>query len=118
MQYVLLINEEEQLWDQMSEAEQGAVMQGYGTFTQYLIENEHMLGGERLHPVTTASTVRVRDGEVSITDGPFCETKEQLGGFYLVNAKDLDEATKLAAMIPTSTTGSIEIRPVWMMEDS
>lgn len=117
MQYVLLINEEESVWDSYSAEQQDEIMAGYGTFSQYLVENGHMLGGERLQPIHTATTVRVRDGEVSLTDGPFCETKEQLGGFYLVEAKDLDQATKLAAMIPTAAVGSIEVRPVWMMTD-
>jgi hypothetical protein len=72
-------------------------------------------GGERLQPVTTATTVRVRDDEVLTSDGPFAETKEQLGGFYLVECKDLDEAIEVAAKIPGARHGSIEVRPVWEM---
>ena len=116
MQYALLIHEDEKLWDSYSAEQQGKIMAGYGAFSQYLIDNGHMRGGERLQPVHTATTVRVRDGEVALSDGPFCETKEQLGGFYLVDAADLDEATKLAAMIPTAAVGSIEVRPIWMMD--
>lgn len=116
MQYVLLINEDEALWDSYTPEQQDEVMAGYAKFSQYLVDNGHMRGGERLQPVHTATTVRVRDGEVALTDGPFCETKEQLGGFYLVDAADLDEACKLAAMIPTATAGSIEVRPIWLME--
>jgi hypothetical protein len=72
-------------------------------------------GGERLQPVTTATTVRVRDDEVVTSDGPFAETKEQLGGFYLVECKDLDEAIEVAARIPGARYGSIEVRPIWEM---
>jgi hypothetical protein len=72
-------------------------------------------GGERLQPVTTATTVRVRDDEVVTSDGPFAETKEQLGGFYLVECKDLDEAIEVAAKIPGARHGSIEVRPIWEM---
>ncbi len=115
MQYVLLINEDEALWDSYTPERQDEVMAGYGKFSQYLVDNGHMLGGERLQPVHTTTTVRIRDGDVTLTDGPFCKTKEQLGGFYLVEATDLDEACKLAAMIPTAAAGSIEVRPVWSM---
>jgi len=117
MQYALLIHENESVWDSYSEAEQGEIMAGYGSFSEHLAQHKHMLGGERLQPSHTATTVRVRDGKVALTDGPYSETKEQLGGFYLVEAKDLDEATKLAAMIPTAKGGSIEVRPVWTMND-
>ena len=116
MQYLLLIQEDEAKWSQYSEAEQGEIMKGYQAFSQYLVDNNHMCGGERLQPSHTATTVRVRGGETLLTDGPFSETKEQLGGYYLVEAKDLDEATRLAAMIPTAKAGSIEVRPVWAMD--
>jgi hypothetical protein len=117
MQYALLINEDEAIWDNHSEEKQGEIMQGYAAFSEYLVANNHMLGGERLHPINTATTVRVRNGETLLTDGPFAETKEQFGGFYLVQAADLDEAIKLAAMIPTAKDGCVEVRPVWTMED-
>ena len=81
-------------------------------FGDGLRKEGHHLGGEALHPVTSATTVRVRNGKVSVTDGPFTETKEQLAGFYLIEAKDLDEAIRVAARIPPARTGSIEIRPV------
>lgn len=118
MQYILLIQEDEAAWNATSAAEQGEIMAGYQAFSEYLVKNDHMLSGERLQPSNTATTVRVRDGKVALTDGPFTETKEQLGGFYMVNAADLDEATKLAAMIPTAKLGSIEVRPVWLMQNS
>ncbi|MFK8020639.1 MAG: YciI family protein [Pseudomonadales bacterium] len=117
MQYALLIHEDEKLWDSYTPEQQGEVMQGYATFSQYLVDNDHMRGGERLQPSHTATTVRVRDGEVALSDGPFAETKEQFGGLYLVDAADLDEATKLAAMIPTAAAGCVEVRPIWLMED-
>ncbi len=116
MQYLLLIQEDEAQWERYSAQEQGEIMQGYQAFSQYLVENNHMCGGERLQPSHTATTVKVRNGETLLTDGPFSETKEQLGGYYLVEANDLDEATKLAAMIPTAKAGAIEVRPVWPMD--
>lgn len=118
MQYALLIHESESVWDSYSEAQQGKIMAGYGSFSEHLQKNQQMLGGERLQPSHTATTVRVRDGKVALTDGPFTETKEQLGGFYLIEAKDLDEATRLAAMIPTAEAGSVEVRPIWTMSDT
>lgn len=117
MQYALLIHESEAYWDAMSEAEQGEIMAGYGSFSQHLAESGQILGGERLQPSDTATTVRVRDGKVALTDGPFTETKEQLGGFFLIEAKDLDEATAIAAKIPTATYGCVEVRPIWLMGD-
>jgi hypothetical protein len=75
-----------------------------------------MTGGEALHPVTTAATVRIRDGRLSVTDGPFAETKEQLAGFYLLEAANMEEAIQLAAKIPPAREGSIEVRPVRELE--
>lgn len=116
MQYVLLIHESEAQWDGYSEIEQGEIMAGYGTFSEQLAQSKQMLGGERLQPSHTATTVRIRDGEIALTDGPFTETKEQLGGFYLIEAKDLDEATQIAAKIPTARNGCVEVRPIWTMD--
>jgi len=116
MQYALLIHETEGVWDSYSEAEQGEIMAGYGTFSEHLAKHKQLVSAERLQPSHTATTVKLRDGKVALTDGPFTETKEQLGGFYVVEAQDLDEATKLAAMIPTAKAGTIEIRPIWVME--
>jgi hypothetical protein len=112
MQYVLLIYESEKNFASMSQAEQGQVFQEYMGFTQELRGAGKYLGGEALQPTGTATTIRVRDGKLSRTDGPFAETREQLGGFYLVEAKDLDEATAIARKIPSARWGSIEIRPV------
>ena len=86
--------------------------QAYGEFSKDIKTSGHFKGGEALTPVSTATTVRVRDGKTVTTDGPFAETREQLGGFYLVEAKDLDEATAIAAKIPSAKIGSLEVRPI------
>jgi hypothetical protein len=112
MQYVLLIYQNENVWEKMPEAERGKMFNDYMTFTRDIVKSGHMRGGEALQPTKTATTVRVKDGKVLTTDGPFAETREQLGGFYLVEAKDLDEAVKIAAKIPDAVGGSIEVRPV------
>ena len=91
----------------------GEVMDAYNKYTQMLRDRNAYVGGEALQPVTTATTVRVKDGQTLTTDGPFAETKEALGGFYLVEAKDLDEALAFGAACPGARVGSIEVRPVW-----
>jgi hypothetical protein len=90
----------------------GEIMGDYNGYTQMLKDTGRYLGGEALEPVTTATTIRVQDGKRVTTDGPFAETKEALGGFYLIEAKDLDEALDVAAQCPGATLGSIEVRPV------
>ena len=112
MKYLLLIYENEAEWAAMSEQEQGQVFGEYMAFTQDVAQSGHLVHGEPLQPVATATSVRVRDGRTVTTDGPFAETREQLGGFYLVEARDLDEAIALAARIPGARTGTIEVRPV------
>ncbi|GCE28112.1 hypothetical protein KDA_35960 [Dictyobacter alpinus] len=94
----------------MSKAEQEAELTAYNTFGKE--EAEHINGGEALHPTSTATTVRVREGRTMTTDGPFAETKEQLRGYYILQCKDLDEAIAVAAKIPEAKVGSIEIRPI------
>jgi hypothetical protein len=113
MQYLLMIYASEREESQMSEAALGKMMQDYGEYTKSIVQGGQFKGGARLRPVSDASTVRVRDGKTLITDGPFAETREQLGGFYLVEAKNLDEAIALAARIPSARNGSIEVRPIW-----
>lgn len=113
MQYILLIHENE---TEEPTGDMAEIMGRYKTFGEALTQSGQMLGGERLKPTSTATTVRVRKGEMLLTDGPFAETKEQLGGFYLVEAKDLDEATEMASRIPGAETGCVEVRPVWVME--
>ena len=112
MKYLCLIYDNEQNWSQYTKNQGDAMMAEYGTFTEDIKKSGHMVGGEALQPTHTATTVRVRNGKVSTTDGPFAETKEQLGGYYLVEAKDLNDAIHLAARIPGAKTGSIEVRPV------
>lgn len=112
MQYALLIYHNEAANMQMNEQEQGVLMAGYNAFTAEVQQRGAMRSGEALMPTTNATTVRVRQGKILTTDGPFAETKEQLGGFYLLDCKDLDEAIALAAKIPDANNGSIEIRPV------
>jgi hypothetical protein len=96
----------------MSKADGDALMQDYFTFTKEIRASGHYLGGNDLQPTRSATTIRVRNGRLSTTDGPFAETKEQLGGYYLVEAKDLNEAVQIAARIPSAKRGSIEVRPI------
>ena len=112
MKYLCLIYDAESDLNAMSEAEGKAFMGEYHAFTEGLIASGKMLRGEELAPVHTATTVRIRHGAVSTTDGPFAETKEQLGGFYLIDAVDLNEALQIAARIPSARTGCIEVRPI------
>jgi hypothetical protein len=100
---------------QATEADTQATMAEYGAFTQGIVQSGAFKAADRLKPTSTATTVRVRDGKTLTTDGPFAETREQLGGYYLVEAKDLDEAVAIAARIPGARTGSIEVRPIWPM---
>ena len=112
MQYLLLIYDDEKIWASMSEAESGKLYGEYMQFTAGVKESGKYVAGDALQPVSTATTVRVRDGKVVTTDGPFAETREQLGGYYLVEAKDLDDAIAIAAKIPSAKIGSIEVRPI------
>jgi hypothetical protein len=112
MQYALLIYTPDPTGDVPPEAI-AAEMEQYNAFSEHLRARGAMLGGEALDSVATATTVRVIDGRTVTTDGPFAETKETLGGFYLVEAADLDEAIAYAAMIPGAKHGCIEVRPVW-----
>ena len=113
MQYLLLIYQNEAEADSAGEAATKHMHEEYRTFTQSIIQAGHFKAGDRLRPASTASTVRVRNGKTAITDGPFAETREQLGGYYLIDAKNLDEATAIAARVPGARHGSIEVRPVW-----
>ena len=112
MQYLLLIYNNERNWTELPEADVGTLMGDYMSFTQSIAKSGHYKGGNALQPTNTATTVRVRNGKRTATDGPFAETREQLGGYYLVDAKDLDEAIGIAARIPGALTGSIEVRPI------
>ena len=112
MKYLCLIYENEQAWASMPQPEADAMMGEYFAFTDGYTKSGHVLGSNALQPTQTATTVRVRNGKISTTDGPFAETREQLGGYYLVEAKDLNEAIQVAAKIPGARTGSIEVRPI------
>ena len=116
MQYLLLIYGSEAEMAKRSPAEAGAIVKEYRSFTESIVQSGHFKGADRLRPTSTASTVRVRNGKAVVTDGPFAETREQLGGYYMVEAKDLDEACGIAARIPTASNGSIEVRPIWPVE--
>ena len=112
MQYMLLIYGDEKDWMSMPEAKMKEMYAAYGTFTKELMESGAMKTGSELAPIANASTVRVRNGKTVTTDGPFAETKEQLGGYYVIDVPDLDAAIKWAAKIPSAPFGSIEIRPL------
>src|SRR4051794_32562681 len=112
MQYLLLIYGEEKRWNTMSPTEHDKILNEYMDYTKSIAQSGNYKGGNELDVTTTAKTVRVRDNQQVVTDGPFAETKEQLGGYYLVEAKDVNEALKLAARIPSARWGSIEVRPV------
>jgi hypothetical protein len=112
VRYMLLIYGDEAAGAQMSQAEQEAQYAGYIKFGEDVRRRGAMVSGDALMPTTTATTVRVRDGKTLTTDGPFAETKEQLGGFYIVNCENLDEAIEIAAMIPGAQDGSVEVRPI------
>jgi len=112
MRYLLLIYTQEQAAEEATPAEQEAVMEAYFAFSKDVREAGLMLGGEALQPTATATTVRLRDGKTLTSDGPFAETKEQLGGYYILDCPNLDEAIEWAARIPGAKYGSVEIRPL------
>lgn len=112
MRYLCMIYDDEKTWASMSKEDSGAYMGEYFAFTEGIKKSGHYVGGEALQPVSTATTVRVRNGKMSTTDGPFAETKEQLGGYYLIEARDLNDAIQVAAKIPSARLGSIEVRPI------
>jgi hypothetical protein len=112
MKYLCLIYENEKNWETVPPAQSQAIMNEYFAFSEDIRKSGKYVAAEALQPTVTATTVRVRNGKVSTTDGPFVETKEQLGGFYLIEAKDLNDALQVAARIPSARSGAIEVRPV------
>ena len=112
MQYLLMIYRDESQAATMSDQDRGAMLAAYGAFTQEIKKEGIMLAGDALKPVATATTVRVRSGDVMHTDGPFAETKEQLGGYFVIDVPDLDAALDWAARAPAASYGSVEVRPV------
>ena len=116
MRYLCLIYDEEQKLGAMSKGESDAFMGEYFAFTEDIKKSGHYLGGNALQPVNTGTSVRVRSGKMSTTDGPFAETKEQLGGYYLIEAKDLNDALQVASRIPSAKLGTVEVRPIQEFE--
>jgi hypothetical protein len=112
MQYLCLIYDDERQWEKMPPAESEKIIGEFHAYTESIRRSGHYVGGNALQPTHTATTVRVRQGRLATTDGPFAETKEQLGGYYLVQARDLNEAIQLAARIPGARLGSVEVRPI------
>jgi hypothetical protein len=113
VEYLLLIYANEAGIEAMDKAEMSTIMEDFGAFTDAIVKAGNYKGSNRLRPVSAATTVRVRGGKTLTTDGPFAETREQLGGYYLVEAADLDQAIAIAARIPGARYGSVEVRPVW-----
>ncbi len=112
MQYMLLIYQPEL---KMNDEERGRFYQEYGAFTEGIVKNGNFKNGDPLEMPSTATTVRVRNGKTLLTDGPFAETKEQISGYYIVEARDLNEATEIASRIPSARFGGIEVRPIRKM---
>jgi hypothetical protein len=113
---MLLIYDDETQWASLPPEQVGAMMGEYRAFSQAMVDEGKMRAGDALQPTRAATTVRVRNGETLITDGPFAETKEQLGGYYLIEAESLDDAIEAASRIPGARNGSIEVRPVMVFE--
>ena len=112
MQYMLLIYDNEAEMVANRKGATDVMMTEYREFTDSILKSGNMKAGDALQPTSTATCVRIRNGKTLTTDGPFAETKEQLGGYYLIDAKDLDEATKIAARVPSAKSGTVEVRPV------
>ena len=115
MRYLLMVCTDEKARAALSPEEEAAVSAEYTSYAAEMGRRGVLQGGERLRPTTDATTVQQRDGEVLMADGPFAETKEQIGGYYLVDCKDLDEAIEVAAKIPAARWGTVEVRPIWEM---
>jgi hypothetical protein len=112
MQYLLLIHDDERIWGDVNDEDRNKMYAEYGAFTNELRESGAFVGADQLQPSSTATTVSVRKGEQVVTDGPFAETKEQLGGYYLIDVDTLDDAIEWAAKIPSARSGHIEVRPI------
>jgi hypothetical protein len=112
MKYMLLIYQDEPSWNALTEAERQQIYLEYRKLRGELEARGQFVSGSQLQPITTATSVRIREGKELITDGPFAETHEQLGGYFLIEAKDLDEATNIAARVPSARSGTIEVRPL------
>ncbi|MES1148410.1 MAG: YciI family protein [Bradyrhizobium guangdongense] len=116
MQYLLMIYQNEAEYAKIDTGTATKMSAEYEVFTKSIVQSGNFKAGDRLRPTTMATTVRVRDGKTMTTDGPFAETREQLGGYYLIEAKDLNAAIEIAARIPSARVGSIEVRPIWVYD--
>jgi hypothetical protein len=112
MKYMLLIYDDTKVWEKFSEEQRKQGMGLYMKFTQEVQAGGHYVSSNQLHPASMATSVRERDGKRLVTDGPYAETREQLGGYYLIEAKDLDEAIAIAARVPSARWGVVEVRPI------
>ena len=117
MQYMLLIYADEEGWNSIPPEEQGKAMQEWNDYTAWLKDTHWYLAGDALQPTTAATSVRIRDGETLTTDGPFAETKEQLGGYYLLDCTNLDEAIEASVKCPGVHYGTLEVRPVMVFDE-
>jgi hypothetical protein len=115
MKYLLMLHTDEAVTNAIPADELSKMHQAYGAYTEALIKSGALQGGERLRPVTDSTSVRVRNGKTEVLNGPYAETREQLGGFYLIDVPDLDSALSWAARCPNSTHGTTEVRPIWVM---
>lgn len=115
MKYLLALYDDETQWMSMSEEEMGEVFTAYGAYSEALVEAGAMISGEPLEPTHIGQRLRMKDGKLVVQDGPFTDTKEQLGGYYLIEAPDLDTALDWAAKCPSASHGVVEVRPVWEM---
>jgi len=115
MKYLLMIYAGESAENAMSPEETGSLVQAYGAYTEALMKANVLQGGERLRPISDATSVRVRGGKTEVLNGPYAETREQLGGYYLIDVPDLDAALTWAARCPGSGRGTVEVRPIWAM---
>ncbi len=112
MRYLLLIYGDESQWSEVSEKASAAETAGWNAYTEAITAEGIMRGGDALYPTSAATTVRVRDGQAQVTDGPFAETREQLGGYYMIECETLDQAIEAARRIPSVDSGSVEVRPI------
>ena len=115
MKYMLMIFGNEAARQAASKEQSAQIMAAYGAYSQALVQAGVMVGGDRLQPVSTATTVRVANGKTEVLNGPYAETKEQLGGYYIIDVPDLDAALSWAARCPGASHGALEVRPIWSM---
>lgn len=115
MRYLLMIHLDEKAMETARKEDAGRIMAAYGAYTAAMKAAGVWIGGERLHPSATATVVRVKDDKPLVLNGPYAEIKEQLGGYYLIEARDLDDAIAWAARCPGAAAGAIEVRPIWAM---